>query len=151
MQANRLYWTLLHISIKRLYAITFGIIIGILGVWLYFWYLPLNRSIARFATASNNQEFNIDTNVNTHASVKINNEECLTLIADYALQGGILMQRCKMNNQHAIIFEAQGTVAQLVSFFNILQRSSQSWECLQMRINRDHEDICNMRMELTIL
>lgn len=148
MQANRLYWTLLHISIKRLYAITFGVIVGILCVWLFFWYLPLNRSIARLSFASNNLELNVDTNVNIHSSVKINNAECLTRIADCADQAGITLARCKISNAHTFTIEAQGTVTQLISFFEILQHSSQSFECAQMRINRDNKDICNVRMEL---
>jgi hypothetical protein len=91
---------------------------------------------------------NVDTNVNTYASVKINNAECLTQIADYADQAGITLARCKISNAHTFTIEAQGTVAQLISFFEILQHSSQSFECVQMRINRDNKDICNVRMEL---
>ena len=149
MQAQRLYWMLLHTSIKRLYAITFSIIIGILCVWLYFWYLPINRSIHRLLLINEVQSSSVNTNVNINACVVVNESENLTALAAFADQAGVTLHRCKRNNGHTITLEAQGTVTQLISFFEILQCGSHSFECTQMRVNRDCKDLCNVRIELS--
>lgn len=147
-EVRRFYWILLHTSIRRLYVITIGIIILFLSTWLYLWYLPLNRTIQKLTLTPLTPSANINSNVNVIDAHIADLRQHLPYVAGIADKAGILHKRMYMQNNNRINCEGEGTMTQIISFFETLQNENVSFQCAQMNIAQDGKNMFVFHMQL---
>ncbi len=146
--AQRFYWILLHTSIRRLYTITISTLILFFSLWFYFWYMPLNRTIQKLSETSTSHSVDVHTHVNITNEHTTDHAQQLSHVAEFAGQSGIQMKRMYMQNDHNINFEGKGSIAQLISFFQLLEKEHQSFHCVQMNMYKDCADLFIVHMLL---
>ncbi len=146
--AQRFYWILLHTSMRRLYTITIGTIIICFSIWFYFWYIPFNRAIQKLSASSISHSVDVHTQVNTTNEHTFDHAQQLSRVAECAGQSGIQMKRMHMQNDYNISFEGKGSIAQLISFFELLEKEHQSFHCVQMNMHKDCADLFTVHMQI---
>lgn len=149
-EARRFYWFLLHTSIRRLYAITINSIILFLSTWLYFWYMPLNRTIQKLTVSFSTDSVDVHTNVNITNEYSNDHAQQLSRVAVCAEHSGIHMKRMYVQNDHQINFEGKGSITQLISFFHLLEKEHRPFYCVQMNMYKDCTNLFTAQIQLSM-
>lgn len=179
--AKGIYLLLMRTPMRYLYLFTFIFLSILMSSWWFFLYTPTMRSIENLyqtldqmhqktfmakrterelaALTKSIAELKISVqNYSSKQSQKSMTQQTLALIADTALQNGMLVNVCKLSGQTnssspsgQITFACRGTLDQLIIFFETLKNSKRMIDCYSCELARAENDIFAAQIVFDIL